>query len=143
MDTAEGLHSCSRPADTLRAGLLGFGAYHVAVGLFQLVAPGAFFDLLGPFGARNDHYILDQVSFNLPLGVVLLGASQLHNWRVPALVFATGHWVLHALSHLVDIGDADPSWVGYFDFVALSLGAGALGWLLRQAVRAERWADRR
>ena len=41
---------------------------------------------------------------------------------VPVLVFATAHYVLHAISHLIDINNADPAWVGVFDFVAIAVG---------------------
>jgi hypothetical protein len=127
-------------AGLLRLGLIGFGVYQVAIGLFQIAAPGVFFDLLGPFGPRNEHYVLDVAAFELPLGAMLLAAVRLQSWRVPALAFATGHWALHALNHLVDIGAADPRWVGVFDFFALTAGAVALGWLLSHALRAERWS---
>ncbi|KAA0112488.1 hypothetical protein [Mycolicibacterium sp. P9-22] len=64
-----------------RIALLVFGIYSVAVGVFMLAAPGVFFDTLGAFGARNDHYIFDNASFELPLGLLMLAAG---------LVFATG-----------------------------------------------------
>jgi hypothetical protein len=124
----------------LRLGLVAFGLYQLAIGLFQAVAPGAFFDAVGPFGARNDHYILDSATFELPLGAMLLLAVRLQSWRVPALAFATAHWALHALNHLVDVGEADPGWVGVFDLVALTLGTAILAWLLANALRAERWS---
>jgi hypothetical protein len=127
-------------AGVLRIGLAGFGIYQVAIGLFQIAAPGTFFDLLGPFGPANDHYVVDNATFELPLGVMLLAAVRLQSWRVPALAFATGHWALHSLSHLVDIGEADPRWVGVFDFLSLSAGTAVLGWLLSHAMRAERWS---
>src|SRR6516162_2429538 len=83
------------------------GAYSVFLGLFMLVAPGEFWATLGAFGPRNDHYIFDNASFELPLGLLLLAALRWRSWRVPALSFATAHWALHALSHLVDTNHAD------------------------------------
>lgn len=117
--------------------LVAFGAYSVALGLFMVIAPGAFFDQLGPFGVRNDHYIQDNASFELPLGLMLLAAIRWPSWRVPALAFATVHWALHTVSHLADIGGADPGWVGVFDFVALVLGTALLGVVLARAVREQ------
>lgn len=35
--------------------LVAFGLYSTLLGLFMLVAPGAFFDTLGAFGPRNNH----------------------------------------------------------------------------------------
>ena len=82
--------------------LIVFGLYSMLVGLFMFVAPGPFFDTLGNFGARNDHYIFDNASFEFPLGLMMLAAVRWPSWRVPALAFATLHWGLHALSHIID-----------------------------------------
>jgi hypothetical protein len=129
-----------RRAGPLRIGLASFGLYQLALGLFQIVAPGAFFDALGPFGVSNSHYVLDDATFELPLGALLLAAVWIEGWRVPALAFATAHWALHALNHLVDLREAHPAWVGPFDFVSLAAGTAVLGWLLAIALRAERWS---
>ncbi len=133
----------AQAGDITRVGLIGFGLYQILIGLFQAFAPGTFFDVLGPFGSRNDHYILDAATFEVPLGVILLAAVRLRSWRVPALAFAALHWTLHALNHLVDIGEASPRWIGVLDFVGLAVGAAILGLLLARAVRAERWDVRR
>jgi peptidoglycan/LPS O-acetylase OafA/YrhL len=123
------------------AGLALFGVYQVGVGLFMAVAPGSFFDTLGPFGPENVHYIVDTATFEFPLGVVLLASVPLASWRVPVLAYATLHWALHAVNHLVDIGEADPSWIGVFDFAALTAGTSLLAVLLVLAGR-ERGAQR-
>src|SRR5215212_2963370 len=75
--------------------LVVFGVYSVLLGFFLFVAPGTFFDTIGNFGARNDHYIFDNASFELPLGLMMLAAVKWPSWRVPALAFATLHWGLH------------------------------------------------
>jgi hypothetical protein len=111
------------------------GAYHVALGLWQAVDPGGFFDALGPFGAANDHYVRDVASWTLALGATLLVAASRPAWRVPMLAFAALQYGLHALNHLLDIGDADPGWVGVFDFVALSAGTALLAALARREAR--------
>ena len=127
-------------ADADRVGLLGFGLYHLAIGLFMAVDPATFYEVIGPFGERNDHYIRDVATFQIPLGVTLLAAVRQRSWRAPLLAFATLQWTLHALNHLVDIGAAATVWVGVADFVLLAAGAAVLGWLLLRALRAERWA---
>ena len=106
--------------------LLVFGAYSVGLGVFMIVAPGVFFDTLGAFGTRNDHYIFDNASFELPLGLLLLAALRWPSWRVPALAFATTHWALHALSHLVDTGHRAGAAVGWLEFAGLVIST---GWL--------------
>ncbi|WP_395309493.1 hypothetical protein V4U86_01225 [Mycobacterium sp. AMU20-3851] len=99
--------------------LLVFGIYSVVLGIFMLVAPGVFFETLGAFGVRNDHYIFDNASFELPLGLLMLAAVRLPGWRVPALAFATAHWALHAVSHLVDPHHGAGEWVGWLEAAGL------------------------
>lgn len=115
--------------------LLVFGFYSVGLGLFMIVAPGAFFDSLGAFGVRNDHYIFDNASFELPLGLLLLAALRWPAWRVPALAFATTHWALHALSHLVDTGHRDGATVGWLEFAGLVIATAWLAGALWVATR--------
>lgn len=116
--------------------LIGFGAYSTLMGLFMLLAPGAFFDTLGAFGPRNNHYIFDNASFELPLGLLLLAAVRWPTWRVGALAFAVAHWALHSLSHIVDTGHADGRIVGLLEFGGLALGTILLAVALRNCVIA-------
>ena len=55
--------------------------------------PGFFFDEIGPYGARNDHYMGDLATWYLALGAVALVAVRRARWRVPvlALAFAPEH----------------------------------------------------
>jgi hypothetical protein len=114
-----------------------FGTYSVVLGLFMLVAPGTFFDSLGAFGVRNDHYIFDNASFELPLGLLMFGALRRPQWRVPTLAFATVHWALHALSHLVDTHHAAGSWVGWVEAAGLVFTTVLLAIALRVSVSDE------
>ena len=88
----------------------------------MIFAPGFFFDTFGGFGTRNGHYIFDNASFELPLGLFYLAALKWPSWRVPVLAFATAHYALHTISHLIDINNANTQWVGVFDFVVIALG---------------------
>jgi hypothetical protein len=98
--------------------LIVFGLYSVVLGLFMFIAPGTFFDTLGSFGARNDHYIFDNASFELPLGLMMLAAVRWPSWRVPALAFML-HWGLHALSHIIDPHHAAGDSVGWLEAAGL------------------------
>lgn len=118
--------------------LVVFGIYALAIGLFMLVAPGTFFDTLGAFGVRNDHYIFDNASFEVPQGLMLLAAMRWPSWRVPALAFATLHWALHSVSHLVDPHHAAGDWVGWLEAGGLVATTAILAMALRAAVTAER-----
>jgi hypothetical protein len=120
---------------TVKAGLIVFGLYLVATSLFAAVAPGTFFEELGPYGIQNDHYIRDVAAFQGAVGVFLLLAVPRPTWWVPALAVATLQFALHTLSHLVDIGDADPEWLGVAEAIALVLGTALLAWLLWRASR--------
>ncbi|MEV0673113.1 hypothetical protein [Mycobacterium sp. NPDC050441] len=115
-----------------------FGVYSVSLGLFMLLAPGTFFDTLGAFGTRNDHYILDNASFELPLGLMMLAALKWPRWRVPALAFATVHWALHSLSHLIDTHHAAGSWVGWLEAGGLVVTTVLLAIALRISISDEK-----
>lgn len=121
--------------------LVAFGAYSVLLGLFMLVAPGEFWSTLGAFGPRNDHYIFDNASFELPLGLLLLAAVRWQGWRVPALAFATAHWALHSLSHLIDTDHAKGHTVGWLEFAGLAVGTVVLGIACAAAWTAQRRAE--
>ena len=45
---------------------------------------------------------------------------------------------LHALNHLLDIGDSDPGWLGPADFVLLTGLTAVLAYFLHLAAGAER-----
>lgn len=122
--------------------LIVFGAYSVLVGLFMLLAPGVFFATLGDFGVRNDHYIFDNASFELPLGLLLLTAARWPSWRVPALAFATLHWALHAASHLIDPHHGAGEWVGWLEAAGLVATTAILAVALRDSLAAERATPR-
>jgi hypothetical protein len=123
--------------DPVFAGLLLFALPSLFLGLLMAMAPGAFFELIGPYGVRNDHYIHDTASFQIALASLLLIAVRQPSWRVPALAANAIQWSLHALSHTLDIGEAAPSWIGYFDLFATIGGALLLCALTVAAVRRE------
>jgi hypothetical protein len=122
--------------------LIAFGVYSTLLGLFMLVAPGIFYDTVGAFGPRNNHYTFDNASFELPLGLLLLAAVRRPTWRVPALAFAALHWALHSISHIIDTGHADGRLVGLLEFAGLALGTILLTVALRASVIADKTASR-
>jgi hypothetical protein len=126
--------------DVLTAGIAVFALYNLALALFMAAAPHSFFTNVGPFGARNDHYIRDTATFSAAIGVGLLIALRRPSWRVPMLAISTVQFALHSINHLVDIEKAHPAWNGYFDFFSLAAATILLGWLLRIALaNAEVW----
>jgi hypothetical protein len=122
--------------DLLTFGLLLFGVPSLLLGVAMAFAPGAFFDLIGPYGPRNDHYIHDTASFQIALAALLLIALRRPSWRVPALTANAVQWGLHAISHVLDVGAAEPAWIGWFDLFATTTGTGLLIALAVLASRA-------
>jgi hypothetical protein len=120
----------------MRTLLFVFAVIQLVTGALLWLAPGFFHDQIGPFGPRNDHYMADVATFYLALGATMLVAVRRPSWRVPVLAFALIQYALHALNHLIDIGESDPSWIGPADFVSLTLGAVLLAWMLRTEQRA-------
>jgi peptidoglycan/LPS O-acetylase OafA/YrhL len=121
----------------LVAGLLVFGLPSLLLGLAMAFAPAAFFEFVGPYGIRNDHYIRDTASFQIALALLLLFAVRLRPWRTPALVANAVQWGLHTISHLIDVENGDPTWIGYFDLLALTAGTTLLFLLSIAAHRQE------
>ena len=116
----------------MRILLIVFALTQLVLGLLLWLAPGFFFEEIGPYGSRNDHYMGDLATFYLALGAVALVASRRRSWRVPVLAFALLHYALHSVNHLIDVGESDPSWLGPANLAALVLGVLLLGWMLRQ-----------
>jgi uncharacterized membrane protein len=113
------------------------GVYHLALGAFMVAAPKTFYDKIGPFGPYNDHYVRDNATFYIALGIALLVAVARVRWQVPLLALAALQYAVHVLNHIWDIDDADPTWVGPVDAVALALIGLFLWWLMREADRRQ------
>jgi hypothetical protein len=122
----------------MRILLIVFAVTQIVLGVLLWVTPGFFYDEVGPFGPRNDHYMGDLATFYLALGIVGLLALGRPSWRVPVLTLAVIAYALHSLNHLIDVGDADPSWLGPADLAAVFLSTLLLGWMLHQEREAVR-----
>jgi hypothetical protein len=125
----------TRPASTVRVGLIAFALYNFVIAALMIFASHTFFSDIGPFGVQNDHYLRDTASFELAFGVALLIAYGRVSWRTPVLCCVTLQFALHSINHLVDIGAAHPYWVGPFDLSTLTLATLALAWLARESTR--------
>ena len=125
-------------AERVRTALLALGLTQLGLGAFMALAPGTFFDTIADYGTRNDHYLRDLATFYLVLGVVLMVASDRRSWRAPVLAFAVIQYGLHTLNHLLDIGDADPGWIGPFNFVSLAVFTALFAYVLRAQAQLRR-----
>src|SRR4051812_50069389 len=95
--TRAGFGPRTRGAEMVKVTLIVFGLYAVGLGLFMLFFPGAFFDTIGTFGVRNDHYIFDNATFEIPQGLLLLAAVRRPSWRGAAPGVATPHLAVRSL----------------------------------------------
>ena len=122
----------------MRLLLIVFAVGQLILGLLLWLTPGFFYDEIGPYPPRNDHYMADLATFYLALGAVALASVSRERWRIPVLTLALVQYGLHSLNHLIDIGDSHPSWLGPANFVSLVLTTVLLGWMLtreRETVR--------
>ena len=115
----------------MKALLALFGVAQIVLGLLLWLTPGFFFDEIGPYGVRNDHYMGDVASWYLALGAIALVAVRRASWRLPLLALAFLQYALHSLNHLIDVSEADPEWLGPVNLVSLLLTCALLGWMLR------------
>jgi hypothetical protein len=115
----------------VKALLAVFAAVQVLTGALLWLAPGFFHDEVGPYGARNDHYMGDLATWYLALGAAAFVAVRRTGWRVPVLALSFVQYALHSLNHLIDVGEADPSWLGPANLASLVLGTLLLGWMLQ------------
>ncbi len=120
---------------TFRSVLTLLGASQIALFAWMVISPSSFFDAIASFGPQNDHYVRDAAMFPLASGIGLLVSARRPSWRVPSLAIAAVWYLAHAVNHLIDIGDADPGWIGPFDFVVILLTGLLLGWLALAAAR--------
>jgi hypothetical protein len=119
----------------MKALLAAFAAVQLLTGALLWLTPGFFHAEIGPFGPRNDHYMGDVASWYLALGVLVLVAVRRVAWRLPVLALALLQNALHALNHLLDVGEAEPAWLGPATLVSLVLLSVLLAGMLNAAAR--------
>jgi hypothetical protein len=117
----------------MKALLALFGAVQLVLGLLLWITPGFFFDEIGPYGVRNDHYMGDLATWYIALGVATLVAVRRARWQVPVLALALIQNTLHVVNHAIDVGNADPEWLGPANLVSLALTSVLLAWMLNAA----------
>ncbi len=121
---------------TLMLLVAGLAVIDVALGLWMAVWPASFSRTLGAFGVRNDHFVRDDATWSLALGLALLLSLRRRSWRVPLLFLAALQAVFHVVNHVTDVANADPGWIGPLDVVLLSVLAVAFAVALGAASRS-------
>lgn len=120
----------------LRLTLLALAAAQLVIGLWLALDPGGFYEALADFGPRSDHSLRDTAAFYLAAAIALYLAADRPSWRVPVLALVGLQYAFHTVNHLLDVGDADPAWVGWFDAASLLLVGALIAYALRAAARA-------
>lgn len=124
------MQAAPRTLDVIGIILLVFAGLSIVLGLAMAFVPGTFFEEVAPYEPRSDHFIRDLATYSLASGGVFAVAAYVPSWRLPVLAFAALQYLLHAVNHLVDIGDTDPASLGVIAFVYITIGAVVLGVLL-------------
>ena len=119
----------------LKPALVAFALVQLLIGVLLWAAPGFFYDHVGKFGARSDHFMGDLATFYLALAAATFVAARRPAWRVPVLAVLVLQGALHSINHLIDIGNADPGWLGPFNFISLLAATVLLAWMLTVARR--------
>lgn len=101
------------------------GAFYTAAGALTLLAPGWFYQHLGPFPPFNRHYMGDVGAFVLPLGAALLWTTGRPQQSRALIATATAASTLHLINHSVDAA-GEPLLHWLLDVVPLGLLAVAL-----------------
>jgi len=119
----------------LKAVLIIIAAYHVALGVLALVAPGTFFEEIGRYGVENTHYVGDVGAFTLAFGIAVGVAAVRPAWRAPVLWLGAAWYALHAVNHAFDTDEARSEGRGWADTLLIAFGAFAAAWLARVSER--------
>jgi hypothetical protein len=122
---ATAVHPRAGRADLVDVVLVVVALTQVLPGVLAMLAPGIFYEQIGPYPPENGHFIKDLGSWQIALGVAALIAVRRPAWRLPMLGVLALQYGLHAISHLIDVDESDPSWQG-----PVALGIQVLGFMV-------------
>jgi hypothetical protein len=112
--------------------MAGLGAIFVLLGAWAAVDSDSFARVLADFGPENSHLVHDFGATSSAIGTALLVAVWLPAWRGPVLAVAALWNGLHAVSHIVDVGDAASRAVAVTEAVLLVAATVLLAALARR-----------
>jgi hypothetical protein len=125
------------PEHLLRFSFRSLATLHLALGVWLIAWPHAFFTTIGAFGPYNPHYERDAGTFYLAFALGAWWAATRPRWRVPVLALFTVQYAAHTVNHLFDAGRSHNGWSGPLDAASLGLTAISLGALLWGLSRTE------
>ena len=116
------------------------GITQLIVGVWSFVAPGSFYDAVATYPPQNDHFLKDIGSWNVALGLAALIAARTPAWRRGMLGVLAVLYTLHAISHGIDVDQADPESTGVAALVTQIVAAVVFAalWLRERGAEAPR-----
>ena len=82
------------------------GIFFLAVGVWAMISPSSFFDLIALFEPYNAHFIQDLGAFQFGLGLTLVLAALVTSDALVAGLIGVGAGAsLHVVSHLLSFND--------------------------------------
>lgn len=116
--------------------LLVAGLSQLLLGAWAFLLPGSFYDAIASYPPQNDHFLKDVGSWQVALGAAAVIAVRTPSWRTGMLGVLAVQYGLHAISHAIDLDQADSDAVGVATLVALIAAAVVLaGLFLRERGR--------
>jgi predicted anti-sigma-YlaC factor YlaD len=107
----------------VRAVLLIAGITQLVTGAWLFVSPGSFYDAIATYPPENDHFLKDVGSWNVALGLAAVIAARTPSWQRGMLGVLAVQYTLHAISHGIDVDQADPESMGVFTLVLQAAAA--------------------
>lgn len=119
----------------LRIVLVALGLVQLGFGSWMTFATNSFGTNVASFDGFNGHDLRDFATFYLALGIALLVSARLRHWRLPILVLATLEYAFHTVSHIVDVSNAHPAWIGPVELGAIAAGTALFACLAAVSAR--------
>jgi hypothetical protein len=112
---------------TIRIVTIAAGMLLAALGIWGLVAPRSFYDVVATYPPYHEHFLHDVGAFQLGLGVVLLLAVAVRDALLVALAGVGVGTAAHTVAHVMDLGQggraSDPWLLGALSIVLLAAAA--------------------
>src|SRR3712207_6319977 len=103
--------------------LLVSGITQLVVGVWTFASPESFYDVIATYPPENDHFLKDIGAWNLALGGAAVYAARTPSWQRGMLAVLAVLYAMHAISHAIDVDQADPQSMAIFTLITQVLAA--------------------
>ena len=107
--------------------LLVAGLSQLLLGAWAFLSPETFYDAIASYPPQNDHFLKDVGSWQVALGAAAVIASRTPSWHVGMLAVLAVQYGLHAVSHAIDLDEAESDAASAATLVALVAAAVLFG----------------